>query len=105
MKRVALGVIISALWITPGLSQGPQINGDWNCTVGCACEGAFRSPAVVQSGKQLTLTNQCGLNGRGEITGDNTFTAQFGPTGLTGNIEDGGNRLRFSNGTVWERSK
>jgi hypothetical protein len=82
------------------LQPGYDLSGEWRCTAGCQIpDGPTR---IQQSKIELVLTNEVGSVARGIYKSPTQFVAiEWGA--LNAFIQDGGKRIAWQNGSVWER--
>jgi hypothetical protein len=77
-----------------------DISGNWRCVAVCPCEPKTGDPLIAQQGRRLKFVNECGSTARAKFVNRRSIAA---PWGLTVTISKDGNRLKFRNGTIWQR--
>jgi hypothetical protein len=60
---------------------------------------------INQNGNRLTFINHVGSSSKGRFLNDMLVIAEDWEGGLKGTISDGGKRIEWGNGSVWQRSK
>ena len=82
----------------PPQSSLPAIGGGWRIN--------NRPASIKQSADGVLLfINEGGARSAGRFIDANTVIASDWVGGLRGTLEDGGNTIRWANGTVWFRSR
>jgi hypothetical protein len=106
MRRAALRTAIFANFFV-GLATGSalaqkamNIAGNWRCVAICPCEPKTGAPLITQQGRRLTFVNECGSTASAKFVNSRAIAA---PWGLTVTKSKNGDRLKFRNGTVWQR--
>jgi hypothetical protein len=77
-----------------------DISGNWRCVAICPCEPKTGAPLITQLGRRLTFVNECGGTAPAKFVNSRAIAA---PWGLTVTKSKDGDRLKFRNGTIWQR--
>lgn len=86
-----------------GTAQFPNLAGGWRCVQNCYAGTPGQPTSIAQGGNALTFNNG---NRSGNISQGvflNQTTVRATQWNVTATIENGGRRLRWSNGTIWTR--
>ncbi len=87
----------------PGVEIVVNLSGAWVCEVNCSF-GVGRVARIAQEGGALELTNEGGMRSRGRfLSAAEIVASQWG--NLRATVTDGGNTIRWANGTIWRRSR
>jgi hypothetical protein len=81
----------------------PDLSGKWICEVNCPAGGAGNEANIKQSGLSITFINEGGEVSKGRFLSRNAVIAGPNWFEIRGTIEAGGQRISWSNGTVWVR--
>jgi len=90
----------------PENPPAPNIAGDWTCSDHCAKMGGVAK--IFQTGGSLTLVNEinCGTTGSFETeTRIRAVTSKCWTDDLRGELQENNNVIKWTNGTIWRRSK
>jgi hypothetical protein len=99
---VATGMVSYASF--PTASPIPDLSGDWICMRYCPAGGEGKRARITQNERQLQLVNEGGGVSAGQIA-DDLRSISANNWGVSAAVEDNGQSLRWSNGTVWLRSQ
>ncbi len=94
---VRLNPTESLLGGVPSQGRLPSLGGAW------ICDG--KPTSITQDGSgNLVFTNQMGMKSKGRFADAGAVIATEWENGLRGSLQDGGNTIRWANGTAWFRS-